>query len=324
LDGVPRKERSLPRASALHGRVVQDGARPPVEAALAATLPLSGLCYGLVMLRRASLAGAIGLAAAAAGTAALHASTLAFSWPWPVAQDRDAAALAADFCGALGLCAPRPVAQPSLLIHNGPRDSAKIALTFDMGGRVSSAMDIVNLLIERDVPATIFITGAMIENRKTDVGREVLALVEEHAAMLEIGNHSYSHVDFTTLSADEMRAQLERTDAAVSARSKLALKPLFRPPFGAVNASVLETVGASRYRHTILWDVGTADWQPESAGGPTMAQIVDRVLGTASGGSIVLMHLAGYNTAAALPSIIDGLRARGFELVTVSELLGSS
>jgi peptidoglycan-N-acetylglucosamine deacetylase len=120
-----------------------------------------------------------------------------------------------------------------------------------------------------------------------------------------------------------MRAQLERTDAAVSARSKLTLKPLFRPPFGAVNA-VLETVGASRYRHTILWDVGTTDWQPESAGGPATAQIVDRVLGTASGGSIVLMHLAGYNTAAALPSIIDGLRARSFELVTVSELLGSS
>jgi peptidoglycan/xylan/chitin deacetylase (PgdA/CDA1 family) len=295
-----------------------------MEPAIAATPPLSGLCYGLVMLRRANLAGAIGLVAVAAVTAALLASTMALSWPWLVAQNRDAAALAADFCGALGLCAPRPVALPSLLIHNGPRDSGKIALTFDMGGRVSSALDIVNLLIDRGVPATIFITGAMIENRKTDVGREVLALVEERVSMLEIGNHSYSHVDFTTLPADEIRAQLEQTDAAVSARSKLVLKPLFRPPFGAVNAAVLETVGASRYRYTVLWDVGTTDWQPESAGGPTTAQIVDRVLGTASGGSIVLMHLAGYNTAAALPSIIDGLRARGFELVTVSELLGSS
>jgi len=279
---------------------------------------------GLVMLRRASLAGAIGLVAAAAGAAALLASTSAFRRPLPVLDHGDAAALAADFCAALGLCAPRPVARPSLLVHNGSRDSAKIALTFDMGGRVSSALDIVNLLIDRGVPATIFITGAMIENPRTDVGRRVLALIEEHASLLEIGNHSYSHVDFTTLSADDMRAQLERTDVAVAAHSKLALKPLFRPPFGAVNASVLETVGASRYRHTVLWDVGTADWQRESAGGPTTAQIVDRVLGTASGGSIVLMHLAGYNTAAALSPIIDGLRSRGFELVTVSELLGSS
>jgi peptidoglycan/xylan/chitin deacetylase (PgdA/CDA1 family) len=248
------------------------------------------------MLRRASLADAIGLVAAVAGAAALLLSMMAWG----------------------------PVARASLLIRNGPRHSAKIALTFDMGGRVGSALDIVNLLIDRGVPATIFITGAMVENRKTDVGRRVLALVEKHASTLEIGNHSYSHVDFTTLSADDMRAELERTDAAVSARSKVALKPLFRPPFGAVNASVLETVGASRYRHTVLWDVGTTDWLPEKDGGPTTAQIVDGVLGTASAGSIVLMHLAGYNTAAALPSIIDGLRNRGFELVTVSELLGSS
>jgi peptidoglycan/xylan/chitin deacetylase (PgdA/CDA1 family) len=289
-----------------------------------ATPSVCGVCYGLVMLRRVSLAGAIGLVAAAAGAGALLASTTVFRGARPVMSQRDAAGLAADFCGALGLCAEGPVAQPSLLIRNGPRDSAKIALTFDMGGRVSSALDIVHLLIDRGVPATIFITGAMIENRRTDVGRQVLALVEAHASLFEIGNHSYSHVDFTTLSADDMRAELERTDAAVSARSKLALKPLFRPPFGAVNAAVLETVGASRYRHTVLWDVGTTDWQPESAGGPTAAEIVDRVLGTASGGSIVLMHLAGYNTAAALPSIIDGLRFRGIELVTVSELLGSS
>ena len=298
--------------------------RPPVEPAIAATPSVCGLCYGLVMLRRASLAGAIGWVAAAAGAAALLVSAMGFGRPWPAGQRRDAAALAADFCGALGLCERGPAVQPSDLIRNGPRDSARIALTFDLGGRVSSALDIVNLLIDRGVPATIFITGALIENRKTDIGRQVLALVEEHAALLEIGNHSYSHVDFTTLSADDMRAQLERTDAAVAARSKLTLKPLFRPPFGAVNASVLETVGASRYRHTVLWDVGTTDWLAESAGGPTTAQIVDRVLGAASGGSIVLMHLAGYNTAAALSPIIDGLRARGFELVTVSELLGSS
>jgi len=276
------------------------------------------------MLRRASLAGAIGLVAATAGAAALLTSTVAFRWSWTGIRGRGAAGLAADLCGKLGLCAQGLVVRPSLLIRNGPRDSAKIALTFDMGGRVRSALEIVNILIDRRVPATIFITGAMIENRRTDVGREVLALVEEHASMLEIGNHSYSHVDFTTLSADDMRAELQRTDAAVSAHSKLTVKPLFRPPFGAVNASVLETVGASRYRHTVLWDVGTTDWLRESDGGPTTAQIVDNVLGTARAGSIVLMHLAGYNTAAALPTIIDGLRTRGFDLVTVSELLGSA
>src|SRR4051794_19395067 len=83
---------------------------------------------------------------AAAGAAALLASTTVFSGPGPVMPH--GAGVAADICSVLGLCARRPVAQPSLVIRNGPRDSAKIALTFDMGGRVRSVLDVVNLLID--------------------------------------------------------------------------------------------------------------------------------------------------------------------------------
>jgi peptidoglycan/xylan/chitin deacetylase (PgdA/CDA1 family) len=76
------------------------------------------------------------------------------------------------------------------------------------------------------------------------------------------------------------------------------------------------------YRYTVMWDVDTIDWLPVADGGPTTAEIVTKVLTNAEGGSIVLMHLGGYNTLAALPAIIDGLRSRGFVFVTLSEMFG--
>jgi peptidoglycan/xylan/chitin deacetylase (PgdA/CDA1 family) len=70
-------------------------------------------------------------------------------------------------------------------------------------------------------------------------------------------------------------------------------------------------------------DVDTIDWRPinNDPPGPTANQIVSKVLGNAQGGSIVLMHLGGYETFAALPRLVDGLTTRGFFLVNLDELL---
>jgi peptidoglycan/xylan/chitin deacetylase (PgdA/CDA1 family) len=82
-------------------------------------------------------------------------------------------------------------------------------------------------------------------------------------------------------------------------------------------------VAANGYPLVIMWDVDTIDWRPESEGGPTAADISNKVLANARGGSIVLMHLGGYNTLDALPAIVAGLRDRGFELARVSEVLAA-
>jgi peptidoglycan/xylan/chitin deacetylase (PgdA/CDA1 family) len=71
-----------------------------------------------------------------------------------------------------------------------------------------------------------------------------------------------------------------------------------------------------------MWDVDTIDWKPISDGGPTAVQIVEKVLGRAQGGSIVLMHLGGYETLDALPGIVAGLRGQGYSLVTLGTLIG--
>ncbi|MCA9843324.1 MAG: polysaccharide deacetylase family protein [Dehalococcoidia bacterium] len=210
---------------------------------------------------------------------------------------------------------------PSLRVDHGPRDSNVVALTFDMGGRVAPALAIMQFLIDNDVRATIFPTGSLLESVNTDVGRQVLALVDQHGGQFALGNHSYSHPDFRDLSAAGIADELSTTEAAIAAHTALNPRPFFRPPFGAVDDHVLSAVGAAGYAYTIMWDIDTIDWLPEADGGPTTQQMVDKVVNGAKGGTIVLMHLGGYNTLEALPAIVAGLKARGLEPVTLGELL---
>jgi len=100
---------------------------------------------------------------------------------------------------------------PAQLVEHGSRSSDLVALTFDMGGRVDDAVAIVEWLVANRVEATIFMTGAMADNPNTDAGREVLALIDAHPALLDLGNHSYSHPDFRTLTETEMEVELVPT-----------------------------------------------------------------------------------------------------------------
>jgi peptidoglycan/xylan/chitin deacetylase (PgdA/CDA1 family) len=193
-----------------------------------------------------------------------------------------------------------------------------------MGGRVGDARAIVEWLVAHEVHATVFMTGAMADNRYTDAGRQVLAMVDAHPELLTLGNHSYSHPDFRTLSASEMVEELARTEAAIAAHCPQDPRPFFRPPYGGYNAEVLAAVGSAGYGWTVLWDIDTIDWRPidNDPPGPTADQIVAKVLGNALGGSIVLMHLGGYETFEALPRVVEGLHDAGYDLVTLDELLG--
>ena len=219
--------------------------------------------------------------------------------------------------------APTPT-PASKLVRNGPRTGNDVALTFDMGGRVGDALAIAGWLVDHQVHATIFMTGAMADNPNTDAGREVLAIVEAHPDRFTLGNHSYTHRDFRTLSAAEIRDELARTEAALARSCSQDPRPFFRPPNGGSDADVLAAVGAAGYRYTVTWDVDTIDWRPidNDPPGPTADEIVAKVLGTARGGSIVLMHLGGYETFEALPRVVAGLQDKGFVLVTLDGLLG--
>ncbi len=192
-----------------------------------------------------------------------------------------------------------------------------------MGGRVGDALAIIGWLVEHDVAATIFMTGEMADSQATDAGRQVLAVIDAHPELFSLGNHSYTHRDFRDLSAAVITDELTMTEAALARACSQDPRPFFRPPNGGYDVEALAAIGAAGYPLTILWDVDTIDWRPivNDPPGPTADQIVAKVLANARGGSIVLMHLGGYETFEALPRIVDGLRGKGFDLVNLDALL---
>jgi peptidoglycan/xylan/chitin deacetylase (PgdA/CDA1 family) len=115
-----------------------------------------------------------------------------------------------------------------------------------------------------------------------------------------------------------VREQLQRTLEVI--RGVSGYTPcVFRPPYGAVNSSVVQTA-RSLGLATVLWNVDPTDWAL-----PGTSAIVQRVLAQVQRGSIILSHDGGGprgETLAAYPAIIGALRARGYRIVTIPELLG--
>ncbi len=226
----------------------------------------------------------------------------------------------------------RVAAGSSQTFRTIPDAGPGVALTFDMGGRMDPAVDIMNVLVEHEVCATIFATGVMSE---TDKGRQVMAIIRANPHLFEIANHTMYHCDLarggggspTTApcvgSFDANRIRQELTDAEAILRDGTGQnpQPYWRPPYGSVNQAVIDAVASVGYTKTFLWDIDTVDWKPISQGGPTAAQIAAKVINNSVNGSNVLFHLGGYETLDALHLIVPGLRDRGFTLTSLSDLL---
>ena len=97
--------------------------------------------------------------------------------------------------------------------------------------------------------------------------------------------------------------------------------PYWRPPYGAHDSRVRNAALGAGFSKTIMWDIDTIDWKPLADGGPTAGSMAGKVVDNAQRGSIVLMHLGGYNTFDALPAMVSRLRAGGLQPTTISGLL---
>jgi peptidoglycan-N-acetylglucosamine deacetylase len=184
-----------------------------------------------------------------------------------------------------------------------------IALTFDDGPGPYTP-GVLDVLERFHVHATFFEIGEMLRYFSASTLREI-----NDGDV--VGDHTETHPEMATLSARDQREELFEQIARVELLG--GPRPgLFRPPYGSFNATTMRELHALHLL-MVLWSVDTEDYQQ-----PGVSVIVQRALAGAHPGAIILMHDAGgtrTQTIAALPIIIRDLRAGGFHLVTVPELL---
>ena len=206
--------------------------------------------------------------------------------------------------------------------------SPQLAFTLDMGGRMDGAADIVRFLIDNQVCTTFFPTSIMAD---TPAGHEVMGLIAQHPELFEVGNHTVHHCDLVRggggspssepcardMTSTFVRSQVRDAEPVLARLAGFSIRPYWRPPFGSHDATVRAIAAAAGFPKTMLWNRDTVDWDPET----TTADIVNSVISpTPDSGTIVLAHLGGYNTGAALETIVPTLRARGFTFTTISDM----
>lgn len=208
------------------------------------------------------------------------------------------------------------VEQPTDMVVDAPilrPDGRKvIALTFDDGPSQYSA-GVLDVLKEKNVKATFF-----------DVGQQSIAFPDAERRMVaeghQVASHSNTHPNMPDLDDAALRKDITDGFANIKNASSVDTKVL-RSPYGAFGVKQWAVTG-DLISMNVLWDIDTEDWKM-----PGENAIHDAVMSGAHNGAIVLMHDGGGDrtqTVAALPRIIDDLKAQGYEFVTVDQLLQMS
>ncbi|WP_263356485.1 glycosyltransferase [Acidicapsa ligni] len=210
-------------------------------------------------------------------------------------------------------------------------DPKRVAISFDDGPDPTWTPKILNILKSKNVKGTFMLIG---REAQENVGL-MQRLVREGN---EIGNHTYSHPDISEISPRQVQLELNLTERLFV--SKLGIQPLyFRPPYDIDEEPDTDDQAEPAYRvqqmgYTIIGNkIDTDDWNEHPRKSPK--EITDSVLAQLENmkdkpqfqGSVILMHDGGGNrapTVAALPVLIDALRAHGYEIVPVSALMGKT
>ena len=156
---------------------------------------------------------------------------------------------------------------------------------------------------------TWFVTGQWA-TENPDLLRQV------QSAGHEIGNHTMTHPDLTTLADAQVCQELTQAEQVISRITGQTTRPYFRPPSGARNAHV-RTLAANLGYRTVYWTIDTIDWRDDA----TPASITDRGMNTLSNGVIVLMHAGSTVEAQTLDGLIAKIEQRGYQIVTLTQLL---
>lgn len=179
-----------------------------------------------------------------------------------------------------------------------------VALTYDDGPYTPVTNQILDTLEEYNGRATFFVVGSRVSEYKDCIKRQ--------AQMdCEIGNHTYNHTILTSVSGSTIKSEISRTNEAVKKLTGKA-PTIVRTPGGAVNSTVRENIGYPMFN----WSVDTLDWKYRNSD-----SVVSSIKNNVRDGSIVLMHDLYGSTGDATEEIVPWLVEKGYQLVTVSELM---
>ncbi|HLU75318.1 MAG TPA: polysaccharide deacetylase family protein [Nonomuraea sp.] len=181
-----------------------------------------------------------------------------------------------------------------------------LALTFD-DGPSKYAGKLLDILKKHDAKATFFLQGQYVKSRPSFVKRMVK---EGHG----IGNHSYSHPDFTKADAGKIRSEIKKTNDAIKKAAGVEPK-LLRPPYGLSDLQVSD-IAAEFGMPIVLWTGGSRDWESRD-----VEKIKKQTMSVVKGDAIILMHDWVKQTVDAMPAIIKTLQRNGYHLVTVDDII---
>ena len=191
-----------------------------------------------------------------------------------------------------------------VLSENVVQEDKKIALTFDDGPNPEYTPKLLDGLKERNVKCTFFLLG-----KNAEVYPDIVKRISKEGHL--IGNHTYSHVQLTTLSDEMAKKELDMTDKVICDITGKNVEYV-RPPFGDWNKK--STMMDSYI--IVLWNVDSRDWVLKNR-----ECIVRNTLASVKDGSIILMHDSYQTSVDAALDIIDSLKREGYEFVTVDELV---
>ena len=187
------------------------------------------------------------------------------------------------------------------------RSEKKICLTFDAAWESDDTDILIDILHKHNAKATFFAVAQWAAENEASV-------VKLKKAGHSIQNHSYNHTLYTKLSDTQICDDISQCSEMLAVLTEE--QPQYvRVPSGEYNKRVIKTI-YSLGLFPVQWDVDSLDYTGISA-----AEIAGRVLRSVKNGSIVLFHNGVKNTPEALEIILDELGSRGYEFVTVDELI---
>lgn len=184
-------------------------------------------------------------------------------------------------------------------------------LTFDNGYEQGFTEQVLDVLKEENVPATFFVTGHYVKTAPDLVARMVN---EGHI----VGNHSYSHPDFTTMSKQAVEAELNKLEQAVADVSDQKEIKYLRPPRGTFNEQTLTWTDELNYIQ-VFWSLAFKDWETNHQKGWQYAY--DQIMDQIHPGAILLLHAVSSDNAEALKKVIVDLKKEGYEFKSLDDLM---